>query len=166
MLARSAAGWGSSYYDVRGLVAQRDDLDPTSRQRLLRDPDRRVRQRMAESCADRDSLEALARDPDPRVRATTVHNPWLPVGVVERLADDPIAGVRASVAATRRVAPETLTRLANDRSAGVRWSVLTHNSARRDLLELLIQDPDETNARQARSYLESLDERARRSTAR
>lgn len=148
---KSAAN--SRYSDVRGLASQRDNLDDTTRHRLLNDPDHRVRISMAEGCSDPETLIALSRDDRDDVRAAVVFNNYLPVAVVEMLAGDRRAGVRAAVAASRRVRPDTLTRLASDRSAVVRWQVIFHNAERQDLLELLSHDPDEFNADHARAHL-------------
>lgn len=141
--------------DIRGLAAQRSDLDTASYERILNDPKHYVRERLADVVADPLVAAVLARDPHQTVRATIVHNPALTDPDVEMLARDPIAQVRVSAAASRRPSPETLTRLAGDRSAAVRWSVLVHNPERLDLAKLLLQDPNSTNRTQAQIQLEN-----------
>lgn len=139
--------------DVRGLGAQRSDLDAECLRKVLADEVPSVRERLAEVTEDADTAAALARDPHPNVRATILVNPKLRDADVEMLASDAIAQVRGAAAHSRRLRPDTLTRLAEDRSTSVRWSVLVNYPERLDLARKLAQDDDEMNASQAQAQL-------------
>lgn len=148
------AALSSSDSHTRGIAARRADLDAAARRVLLTDPASFVREQLARTTTDSETLAALVKDPEPDVRASTLDNPRLPPADIAQLARDRIATVRATAAASRRVTPEDLTLLAADKSVIVRFSVLLMNPERLDLAAVLADDPDERTAHQARAQLE------------
>lgn len=138
---------------TRAIAAQRNDLDADDLRKLINDPARDVRERLADVTTSAQVAIALANDPEPRVRANILQSTALPEDDVERLAQDPVAAVRSAAAGSRRLRAETLTRLAADRSAVVRWNVLVNNPERIDLARRIAGDSDEMNAIQARAQV-------------
>jgi hypothetical protein len=138
---------------VRGILAQRQDLDEATLEALLTDPARGVRESVGASTKRPDVLARLARDADHHVRATTATNLSIADDDLELLAADCVGQVRAVAAQNPRLSPETVTRLAADRSGNVRYFVLEAHPERLDLAEALKDDRESDIARLARSRL-------------
>ena len=148
--------------DVRVVLAQRLDLSDQVYEALLEDIDHTVRSSLASSTDRQHLLARLANDPHERVRGAISHNRACTQELLEMLSRDRSNQVRASVATTDLVTEEMLQRLARDKSASVRWWVIHRHWHRRDVVKLLADDPDEENAKAARSVLKDLPFRRRR----
>lgn len=140
--------------DVRVILAQRHDLDDDIYEILFNDPDREVRESLAWSTDRPDLVARFSRSDERRLRAIAACRDLCTDEDFERLSHDPDNQVRATVAGqTGRLTEDMVQALARDRSANVRWHVLTHHPGRRDIAELLANDPDTMNASQARGQL-------------
>ncbi|WP_169702078.1 hypothetical protein [Janibacter terrae] len=144
----------SSDPDVRGLAAQRDDLNRAQVQQVLQDPAHSVREQLSLVATDDEVMRRLARDPHPAVRASLASNSALPLDVLVTLARDGRAAVRSAAAASRRLPPEVLTELATDRSVQVQWNVLVSNPERLDIATTIAGHSDAMNVDQAQAQLE------------
>jgi leucine rich repeat (LRR) protein len=170
----------SSKEIARVVAAQHEDLADDASALLLDDASPDVRRQLSYYTRTPWVFERLVADPHPEVRRETMRNPlatptlallmsadadvrvrkYVPFcnvasrDLVDSLADDPRAEVRACVADSRRASPETLARLVTDSSSRVRWNVLVNNPDRVDLGRLLVDDPDEIIAVQARAQVE------------
>ena len=141
--------------DVRVFLAQRGDLADDIDETLFNDPDREVRESLAWSTNRQALVSRFARTDERRLRAIAACRDLCPDEDFERLSRDPDNRVRAVVAGvTGRLIEDMVQVLARDRSANVRWHVLSHHPRRRDIAELLADDPDTMNAAQARGQLE------------
>lgn len=139
------------YTDVRVILAQRQDLDEQTLERLVAAPEAAVRISVAESTERSDVLHRLARDPEKRVRAAAATRPeLLSDDDLELLAADKTAQVRAVVVQSGRLSDQTVTRLAADRSAYVRYFTLEAHPERVDLAERLQEDKESDIAGLAR----------------
>jgi hypothetical protein len=128
-------------------------------ERLIDDPDPRVREYLAErDDLPADLLARLARDPDPKIRATLAR--WwtqAPEAVRRLLLTDPVDEVRAAACSTYYARlphpvppPDLVTRLLADpvtRAGAVRHAVLTPELAAR-----LADDPDHQVRRQVAKH--------------
>lgn len=138
---------------VRGLAAQRDDLNRAQVHQVLQDPAHSVREQLSLVTTDDEVLRRLSRDPHPMVRASLAQNEALPIDVLEVLAKDARAAVRSAAAVSRRLPATTLTAMANDRSVEVQWNVLVNNPERLDIAATIAEHSDAMNAEQAQAQL-------------
>lgn len=134
---------GAADTDVRVILAQRDDLDDETLERLITAPERDVRRSVVESTDRADVARRLARDPDHHVRATVATRPeLLSEADLELLAADRVAQVRGVVVQSGRLSPATVSRLAADRSGNVRYFTLEAHPERLDLAQAMEHDEE------------------------
>lgn len=152
-----AAALGSSYGDVRMVLAQRHDLDDPVYEALFADPSWEVRVSLVTSTDRPDLVARAARSADHRVRAAAAQRDLCSDEDFEMLSRDPRAEVRGEVA-TRpdRLTPRMIGQLRTDRSADVRWTLLSHlrgGETLRAVAAELSDDPDEIVRGHARHRL-------------
>ena len=148
----------SPYPEVRQFVAWHNSvsqLDRDVQTRLAADPEREVRQHIAETTQYRALFDQLLEDSDPRVRGVCAGNPRATRSDIERLLSDRSATVRSMAVALGVVFPddEQLLRMARDRSANTQWALIMRVDAPREALEIVAREGDEMNRAQAQASL-------------
>ena len=137
---------------ARRALAQREDIDLATSERLSRDEDWHVREELAWATHHPGILTTLLRDAHPRVRGAVSHNSGATADQRWELADDPRADARAILASAHGNNDDLLFTLARDRSERVRFCLTVHGT-NRPLMELLMKDSSEMVANTARNSL-------------
>jgi hypothetical protein len=127
--------------------------------RLAEDDFLETRTRIAETTNFLDIFESFMSDPIAGIRASCAANPRIDREQMERLVTDRSAGVRAATIVRGCLYPddEQLLRLARDRSKGVQWAALCRADAPLEAVEIIAQESDEFNRRQAERTLANLE---------
>ncbi|MBE1489378.1 hypothetical protein [Plantactinospora soyae] len=138
--------------ELRGLLAERRDLEPDLAARLIDDVSPEVRERLATHTHDPDVITALMADRTARVRKGVARNPRTTAEQRSALAQDPVVDVRAALVRTVELAEADLERLVDDRSVQVRLAMATSDLVPPHIRQALGRDSDETVADAARDY--------------
>lgn len=131
-------------------MAQLGDLEPAIAAALVDDGDWHVREQLALATRDGGILERLMRDDDPRVRGQVAWNPIATENQRREPARDARAEARALVAACPETPNDVMFELAEDKSPNVRFWLTVHGH-NRQLMKILMKDPERTVADTARN---------------
>ncbi|MET8043438.1 hypothetical protein ABZU25_21560 [Micromonospora sp. NPDC005215] len=138
--------------ELRGLLAERRDLEPELAAKLVDDVSPEVRERLGTHTHDPDVITALLADRTARVRKGVARNPRTTAAQRSALAADPVVDVRAALVRTVELDEADLTRLLDDRSVQVRLAMATSEIVPAHIRQALASDPDEMVASAARDF--------------
>ncbi|MFC4110493.1 hypothetical protein ACFOX0_31810 [Micromonospora zhanjiangensis] len=138
--------------ELRGLLAERRELEPELAARLVDDASPEVRERLATHTHDPDVITALMADRTARVREGLARNPRTTTAQRSALAQDPVVDVRAALVLAVELAEADLRRLVDDRSVQVRMAMATSEVVPPHIRQALGGDPDEMVAGAARDF--------------
>ncbi|RLP93955.1 hypothetical protein EAD98_17340 [Micromonospora sp. CV4] len=138
--------------ELRGLLAETQELEPELAARLINDVSPEVRERLATATHDPDVITALMADRTARVRKGVARNPRTTAAQRSVLAQDPVVDVRAALVRAVELDEADLERLVDDRSAQVRLAMAKSEIIPSRIREALGRDPDDTVASAARSF--------------
>ncbi|WP_141725283.1 DUF2336 domain-containing protein [Micromonospora pallida] len=138
--------------ELRGLLAERRELEPELAARLLDDVSPEVRERLATHTHDPDVITALMADRTARVRKGLARNPRTTTAQRSALAQDPVVDVRAALVLAVDLDEADLRRLLDDRSVQVRMAMAKSEVVPPHIRQALGRDPDEMVAGAARDF--------------
>ncbi|MEV6811715.1 hypothetical protein [Micromonospora sp. NPDC051296] len=138
--------------ELRGLLAERRELEPELAAGLVDDVSPEVRERLATHTHDPDVITALMADRTARVRKGLARNPRTTAAQRSALAQDPVVDVRAALVLAVELTEADLRRLVDDRSVQVRMAMATSEVIPPHIRQALARDPDEMVAGAARDF--------------
>ncbi|MGC4891529.1 hypothetical protein [Micromonospora sp. DT227] len=138
--------------ELRGLLAERRELEPELAARLVDDVSPEVRERLATHTHDPDTITALMADRTARVRKGIARNPRTTANQRRALAQDPVADVRAALVLAVELDEADLRLLLDDRAVQVRMAMARSELIPADIRRALGRDPDEMVAGVARDF--------------
>lgn len=138
--------------ELRGLLAERRELEPELAARLVDDVSPEVRERLASHTHDPGVITALMADRTARVRKGLARNPRTTTAQRSVLAQDPVADVRAALVLAVELNEADLGRLLDDRSVQVRMAMANSEVIPPHIRQALGRDPDEMVAGAARDF--------------
>ena len=138
--------------ELRGLLAERHELEPELAARLVNDVSPEVRERLATHTHDPDVITALMADRTARVRKGLARNPRTTTAQRSALAQDPVVDVRAALVLAVELTEADLRGLVDDRSVQVRMAMATSEVVPPHIRQVLGRDPDERVAGAARDF--------------